>query len=76
MMINLKVKRLTDTAKLPTYAHDGDACFDIYSDGVIEESFDDCTMVETELHSTGLQFDIPVGYGRGRPHEADRLSRT
>ena len=23
-MINLKVKRLTDTAKLPTYAHDGD----------------------------------------------------
>jgi len=28
-MINLKVKRLTDTAKLPTYAHDGDACFDI-----------------------------------------------
>jgi dUTP pyrophosphatase len=62
MMINLKVKRLTDTAKLPTYAHDGDACFDIYSDGVIEESFDVCTMVETELHSTGLQFDIPVGY--------------
>lgn len=23
-MIKLKVKRLTDTAKLPTYAHDGD----------------------------------------------------
>ena len=36
MMINLKVKRLTDTAKLPTYAHDGDACFDLYADDVNE----------------------------------------
>ena len=35
-MINLKVKRLTDTAKLPTYAHDGDACFDLYADDVNE----------------------------------------
>ncbi len=62
MTITLKVKRLTDTAKLPTYAHDGDACFDIYSDGLLEESFDADTCVETELHSTGLQFEIPDGY--------------
>ena len=28
MTLTLKVKRLTDTAKLRTYTHDGDACFD------------------------------------------------
>ena len=62
MTLTLKVKRLTETAKLPTYAHDGDACFDIYSDGILEESFDESTCVETELHNTGLSFDIPNGY--------------
>ena len=35
MALTLKVNRLTDTAKLPTYAHDGDACFDLYADSVI-----------------------------------------
>lgn len=30
--LNLKIQRLTDTAKLPTKAHDTDACFDIYAD--------------------------------------------
>lgn len=30
--LNLKIKRLTDTAKLPAKAHDTDACFDIYAD--------------------------------------------
>ena len=34
MTLTLKVKRLTDTAKLPTYAHNGDACFDLYADSV------------------------------------------
>ena len=34
MTLTLKVKRLTDTAKLPTYAHDWDACFDLYADSV------------------------------------------
>ena len=36
MTLTLKVKRLTETAKLPTYAHDGDACFDLYADDVNE----------------------------------------
>lgn len=31
-ILNLKIKRLTDTAKLPTKAHETDACFDIYAD--------------------------------------------
>ena len=51
-MINLKVKRLTDTAKLPTYAHDGDACFDIYSDGVTSRDSDYVTGKLRETHST------------------------
>nr|DAI00972.1 MAG TPA: dUTPase [Caudoviricetes sp.] len=31
-MINIKIKRLTDTATLPRKAHHDDACFDIYAD--------------------------------------------
>lgn len=30
--LNLKIQRLTNTAKLPAKAHDTDACFDIYAD--------------------------------------------
>lgn len=56
MNVQLKVKRLTDTAKIPTYAHDGDACFDIYSDGLKEVGG------VTAVHSTGLKFEIPKGY--------------
>ncbi len=54
--VKLKVKRLTDTAKIPTYAHDGDACFDIYSDGLKSISG------TTQVHETGLKFEIPNGY--------------
>ncbi len=56
MNVKLKVKRLTDTAKIPTYAHDGDACFDIYSDGLLLISG------STQVHETGLKFEIPKGY--------------
>ena len=31
-MVEVKIKLLTDTAKIPTKAHDTDACFDIYAD--------------------------------------------
>ena len=54
--MKLNVKRLTDTAKIPTYAHDGDACFDIYSDGLKSISG------STQVHETGLKFEIPKGY--------------
>ena len=30
--MNINIKRLTDTATIPTKAHDTDACFDIYAD--------------------------------------------
>lgn len=61
-MINLKVKCLTETAKLPTYAHDGDACFDIYSDGVHLRRHNYLVASPHETHNTGLSFDIPKGY--------------
>lgn len=61
-MINLKVKRLTETSKLPTYAHDGDACFDIYSDGVCSRCHGYLVPSPHETHNTGLSFDIPKGY--------------
>ena len=56
MNVKLKVKRLTDTAKIPTYAHNGDACFDIYSDGILDIG------TSWQVHATGLKFDIPDGY--------------
>ena len=55
MTLTLKIKRLTDTAKLPTYAHDGDACFDLYADDI---NYKYCTFIIT----TGLAVDIPEGY--------------
>ena len=30
--MNVKIKRLTETATIPTKAHSTDACFDIYAD--------------------------------------------
>ena len=54
--MKLNVKRLTDTAKIPTCAHEGDACFDIYSDGLKSISG------STQVHETGLKFEIPKGY--------------
>lgn len=57
MTLTLKVKRLTETAKLPTYAHDGDACFDLYADDDVQINH-----LETAKISTGIGFDIPNGY--------------
>jgi len=57
MTLTIKVKRLTETAKLPTYAHDGDACFDLYADEVAQVN-----NLETTKISTGIGFDVPEGY--------------
>lgn len=37
--LNLKIQRLTDTAKLPQKSHPTDACFDIYADIPDEEYY-------------------------------------
>ena len=55
--MQLKVKRLTDTAELPVKAHQSDAGFDICAD-------EDITINagETVMDSTGLSVAIPEGY--------------
>lgn len=54
--MKMKVKRLTDTAKLPEKANRNDAGFDLYTD----ESFYLKGHVQTI--STGIALEIPEGY--------------
>jgi dUTP pyrophosphatase len=64
--INVKVKRLTETAQLPVYATDGSGAFDLYADGFPdfkEQSFGDVAEYMPLTISTGLSFEIPKGYG-------------
>ncbi|MFD2704663.1 dUTP diphosphatase [Salibacterium lacus] len=55
--VNVKVKRLSPDATLPTYATDGSAAFDLYAaqDVVIEPG-------STEKVPLGLSVEIPAGY--------------
>lgn len=55
--MQLKVKRLTDTAVLPVKAHQSDAGFDICADENIR-----INAGETVTVSTGLSVAIPEGY--------------
>lgn len=57
-MMDLKVKRLTDTAKLPTKAHPTDAGFDLYCDASFEIPKSD----QVFLVPTGFSLAIPDGY--------------
>ena len=52
--MKVKVKRLYEASKLPTYATDGSGCFDIYTmlNG-------DTDYNEPHTYSTGLAFEIP-----------------
>lgn len=52
--MKVKVKRLYDSAILPTYATDGSGCFDIYTmlNG-------DTDYNEPHTYSTGLAFEVP-----------------
>lgn len=54
--ITLKVQKLTENAKLPEYAHPGDAGLDLFA-------IAPCTIApgETALIGTGLAIDIPPG---------------
>lgn len=54
-MNKVKIKLLTSTAKLPVYATDGAACFDIYADKIISNS----NLVVK--YATGLAFELPKG---------------
>ena len=44
-MLELKFKRLTDTMKVPTKAHETDACWDLYAD-IPNATYDNGDIVE------------------------------
>ena len=55
-MLNVKVKKLSEDAILPTYATGGSACFDLYT---AEET---AAFTDSGIFKTGLAFEIPEGY--------------
>ena len=70
-MIRVKVKKLRDEAIIPSYAHDGDACVDLYS---LEETV--INPLDRKLILTGLSMAIPKGYeGLIRPRSGNALKR-
>ena len=61
--VKIKIKRLTETAKLPTKAHESDACFDLYVD--IPDNIETGIKIrpgETVKLSSGIATEIPHGY--------------
>lgn len=55
--MDVKIKLLTDTARVPTYATDGSAAFDIYADVSINIDSDDLKII-----STGIAVEVPEGH--------------
>ena len=56
-LMELKVKKLNEEAKIPQYAHEGDSGMDLYS---VEETT--LQPGETKLVKTGLQIALPKGF--------------
>lgn len=54
--VKVKIWREDETVKLPTYAHDDDACMDIYVHSI--EYKDDGRVI----YHTGLHFELPKDY--------------
>lgn len=53
--MKLKIKKLTESAIIPSYAKDGDACFDLTATSInLTDSY-----IE---YGTGLAMEIPKGY--------------
>lgn len=63
-MLELKIKRLTNTSILPIKAHSSDACFDIYADTLSFKNADEIIIEphETVKIPTGFATNIPYGY--------------
>lgn len=71
--LDLKIQRLTDTAKLPQKSHSTDACFDIYAD-IPDEEYTYCFGTPLECHGKGIIISphetvlIPTGFATEIPH--------
>lgn len=62
--MNVKVQLLTKTAKMPTKAHNTDACFDLYADEKRDRT-EPVYIIEpgkSVVIPTGIATEIPVGY--------------
>lgn len=59
--MKVRFKKLSPQAIVPTYAHNGDACFDIYALGDMEKPVD-IRPGGAAVIPTGLQFEIPAGH--------------
>lgn len=59
--MNINVRKVHPSARLPTYATDGSGCFDLYSceDGPFEDTV---ISEQPAVFLTGLVFEIPEGY--------------
>lgn len=56
MKLNIKIKKLSESAKLPTKAHPTDAGFDLYADSQsIDKNYN-------MVYGTGIAVEIPKGY--------------
>lgn len=55
--MQLPIKKLTDTAKVPTFAHETDAGMDLYADETVT-----IEPGERALISTGIAMAIPAGH--------------
>ena len=60
--MKVKIKKLHQEAKMPTYATDGSACFDLYAADACRESWFCAGMETNDRFSTGLAFEIPEGH--------------
>ncbi|MCA9487591.1 MAG: dUTP diphosphatase [Nanoarchaeota archaeon] len=54
-MLKVKIKKISQEAKIPEYAHEGDAGMDVYAISKTENE----NFVE---YGTGLAFEVPKGY--------------
>ena len=54
--MKVKIKRVRESAQLPTKAHATDAGFDLYADSM---GYDDCNNV---VYGTGIAVEVPQGY--------------
>lgn len=71
--MDVKIKRLSETATIPTYAHVGDAGMDLYADlhptkEDIESDVESYCLIDphtTKMISCGFAMSIPEGYFGG-----------
>lgn len=59
--MKLAFKKLHPQATTPTYAHNGDACFDLYAVGDMEKPIDIRPGVAVSI-PTGIAFEVPTGH--------------